>query len=57
MSKTQDERRKQAMERGRERKQRTPKEQLALLDVRLGKGVGAERERARLINLITNAAN
>lgn len=32
---------------------KTPEEQLAALDVRLGKGVGAKRQRARLEALIT----
>jgi hypothetical protein len=31
-----------------ERAKRTPKQQLALLDKRLGKGKGAEKERAQL---------
>lgn len=40
--------REQAKERQEARDKRTAQEQLDLLDKRLGKGVGAKRERARL---------
>jgi hypothetical protein len=39
---------KAASVRAEERASRTPKQQLALLDKRLGKGKGAQKERARL---------
>lgn len=57
MSKGKEERRRRALERDAERRGRTPEQQLAVLDERLGPGVGAERERARLTALIDNAAN
>lgn len=57
MSHSKEERRRRAEERMRERRERTPEKQLAVLDDRLGPGEGAERERARLTALITNAAN
>jgi hypothetical protein len=49
-----DERRSLAIENAEARAKRTPKQQLALLDERLGKGVGATRERARLQAEIDN---
>jgi len=41
-------RKKRAKERAQARARKTPRTQLASLDRRLGKGVGAQRERARL---------
>ena len=41
-------RRKDAVRRDLQAAGRSPKEQLALLDKRLGKGVGATRERAKI---------
>ena len=49
MAKTTEQKRTEAEARQRQRDQRTPTEQLAILDERLGDGVGAERERERLI--------
>jgi len=43
-------RRQEAELRQEERNERSSKEQLALLDRRLGKGVGAKKERQRLRN-------
>ncbi len=34
------------------RKDRTPEQQIAVLDARLGKGQGAQKERARLAKVI-----
>lgn len=47
-----EERRREAEARQKERDQLSAEEQLARLDERLGKGVGAARERARLQALI-----
>lgn len=41
-----------ALQRKAEREKRSPKEQLALLDKRLGKDQGAARERARLQTML-----
>lgn len=49
----QEVRRKMARERQEERKKRSPREQLRLLDQRLGKGLGAAKERERLGALVT----
>jgi hypothetical protein len=40
---------KEAAERQAKRDARSPQEQLAVLDVKLGKGIGATRERAKLL--------
>ena len=45
-----------AADRARERNLRTPEEQLAVLDKRLGKDVGAKRERKRLDKQIIQSA-
>ena len=45
-------RRKNAEERQAERAKRTPEQQLAELDAKLGTGKGAEKERARLVKLV-----
>ena len=46
----------EAKERDSARRERSPQQQLALLDQRLGEGNGAERERARLLRLINAPA-
>jgi hypothetical protein len=48
-------RQQEAQERAEVRASRSPEEQLAVLDKRLGKGKGAQRERARLQALIEGA--
>jgi len=48
-------RRKDAIERQEERNKRSPLEQLKELDARLGIGVGAKRERARLEKLMADS--
>jgi hypothetical protein len=47
-------RKEQASDRRQERDMRTPQQQLALLDHRLGKGIGAVAERKRLADAIDN---
>lgn len=42
-----------AKERAKERAKRTPLQQLKMLDDRLGKGVGARKERARLLREVS----
>lgn len=50
--KTQEERFNEAAERAMDRASRTASEQISMLDKRLGEGIGARRERARLMKLI-----
>jgi len=40
-----------------ERQERTPQDQLSILDIKLGSGVGAAKERARLQKIIETQAN
>ena len=47
-----EKRQREAIERQSRREKRTPQEQLQILDQRLGPGIGAERERARLTSMI-----
>jgi hypothetical protein len=47
-------RRKEAVARKKERSKLSPTEQMKRLDWRLGKGVGAQKERARLRKLMEN---
>ena len=47
-------RRKEADDRQEQRQKRSPQEQLALLDTKLGPGAGAAKERSRLQKLIEN---
>lgn len=53
--KTKEEKRQQAVARQRERDARSAEKQLALLNRRLGPGVGAKRERERLHAIINSA--
>lgn len=53
MSARREDRDEEAFDRLERRYERTATEQLTELDRRLGKGVGAERERARLIGELT----
>lgn len=50
-------RKKEADERAAERSKRSPQEQLQVLDAKLGVGVGARRERAKLQRLVGVASN
>jgi len=51
-ARTKDLKREEAKVRAEERTKRSPQEQLAVLDERNGKGVGALKERARLTRVI-----
>lgn len=53
MSARREDRSDEAFDRDAERFERTASEQLTVLDRRLGKGVGAKRERARLLGELT----
>ncbi len=44
----------EAIERQTDRESRTPEQQLKVIDNRFGEGVGAKRERHRLVELIVN---
>jgi len=46
--------REEAEERAERRAQRSPRQQLKLLDARLGKDQGAAKERTRLLTIIAN---
>ena|SRR3972149_4065181 len=46
-----EDRKKEADKQVSEREKRSPKQQLAILDKRLGKGVGAKKERTRLLEM------
>lgn len=56
MPKSKLEKQKQAEERARVRAKRAHKDQLSLLDAKFGSGVGAQKERTRLIALIEEAS-
>jgi hypothetical protein len=53
-SRVQDEQAAARLLRAEERKKRTAEQQLSLLDLRLGKGRGARKERARLQKMLEN---